>query len=333
MRILVRLPNWLGDVMMSFAFIQKLQQSFISSEIELIVKKGLEEIIQYFFPLNKIHVFNKTKYKGIKGALKFANLLSAQSKYDLFISLPESFSSAVMAFGTGAKYRVGYKNEFRSFLLTHSYAKPKNLHRTEEYCALIDLYLNKKISFSDTYKYEEKNRVNKESEGNYIVVNFNSEAISRRMPVEKSVQLLEMLQHKFTQSIKLIGGANDKQYIDKIYSLLVLKQNIENIAGNTSLLQLINLMKDAFLVISTDSGPAQIALIFGTPLIVIFSAGNEKNTGPYKNKKAIVVRNARLPCEPCVKNACKLAPLPVCLTKLDLIKVINSVDALELPSA
>lgn len=330
MRILVRLPNWLGDVMMSASFIKKLHQTFPDAEIEVIIKKGLEEVVQRFEHINSIHVFAKQEFSGLKGAYKFGSNLSIQKNWDFFFTLPDSFSAAAMAFASAAKHRIGYLNEFRSFLLTHAFNKPAGLHRVEEYCALIDLYGNKEYSTQTIPTYSLNKIDSIVSSEKYIIVNLNSEAISRRMPPEQSVHLLEMLRAKFNHVIKIIGAPQDINFIENVYSQIKEKSGIENLAGSTSLSQLFPLFQNAALVVSTDSGPAHIAAAYNTPLVVIFGAGNENNTGPFKNNQAAVVRHGKLPCEPCVKNTCRLAPLPVCLTELDLNKILKAIDDLNL---
>ncbi len=330
MNILVRLPNWLGDVVMSLAFLDKLKQTFPLYNIEVIIKKGLEPIIQDHPVITLIHAFDKKEFKGLAGVRRFGKKLSSSKKYDLFFCLPDSFSSAAMAFATGAMHRIGYKNEWRSLLLTHNYKKPAHLHRVEEYCALIDMYLGKR-NLNQNVIANRFPSINTGSETEkYVVANFNSEAISRRMPVQKAADLLGLLQAKYNLPIKLTGGANDVAHVKNICNQLVRKNGVENIAGKTSLYDLMNTMHKAWLVVSVDSGAAHIAAALRTPLVVICGAGNEANTGPYKNNTAIVVRHGMLPCEPCVKNTCKLAPLPVCLTELDLNKVMEAVAQLRL---
>ena len=44
MRIVVRLPNWLGDLVMSTAFMRSLANAFPDAQIEVIVKKVVDAI-------------------------------------------------------------------------------------------------------------------------------------------------------------------------------------------------------------------------------------------------------------------------------------------------
>jgi len=40
MKVLVRLPNWLGDLVMSYAFMEQLQRLLPDAQIDVVVKLG-----------------------------------------------------------------------------------------------------------------------------------------------------------------------------------------------------------------------------------------------------------------------------------------------------
>ncbi len=327
MKILVRLPNWLGDVVMSLAFIEKISLQYPEAEVEVIVKKGLDAVLFHQPRITKIHVFNKKQFSGLRGAYAFGRKIKSSRKYDLFFSLPDSFSSALMGFGAGAKHRVGFKKEFRSFLLTHAFKRPENMHRANEYCSLISLYLkNKKVRTDCSYLLN-PGFVPMEEE--YCVINLNSEAISRKIPLLKSIELVNEILYTHPLKVKLTGGPKDNLFIGQVYAALPDKERVQNVSGQTSINDIINLMAGAQFIVSSDSGPAHIAAALHKPLVVIFGAGDEANTGPLHRATSIVVRHGKLPCEPCVKNTCKLAPLPVCLTELDVKKISSALYSLK----
>src|SRR5690349_1305234 len=143
MKILVRLPNWLGDMVMSVAFIHELQQQYPAAAISVVAKKGIHDILPFFPPLAHQFVFSKEEYKDFTGLLRFGRKIKTTEDFDLFFCLPDSFSSALMGFATGAKKRIGHKKELRNFLLTHSYEKQKGLHRVEEYLSLLHSFNRK----------------------------------------------------------------------------------------------------------------------------------------------------------------------------------------------
>src|SRR2546430_1293346 len=131
MNILIRLPNWLGDMVMSTAFVQSVNEKFPGADIDLIAKKGIDVLLDNFPAHQSRYPFDRTQYKGLQGAWKFGKEIAAQKKYDLYFCLPESLSSALMGYATGAIKRVGYKNAFRSLFFTHSYKKKPNQHHVE----------------------------------------------------------------------------------------------------------------------------------------------------------------------------------------------------------
>src|SRR4051812_7936918 len=113
-KILVRLPNWLGDMVMASGFMHQLQAVYPQAELSVIVKKGIHELLP-FFPLVKHQfIFDKASYKGSSGVWRFGKELAKTEAFDLFFCLPDSFSSALMGRATGAKKRVGFKKEWRS---------------------------------------------------------------------------------------------------------------------------------------------------------------------------------------------------------------------------
>ena len=319
--ILIRLPNWLGDMVMSTSLVKAVKEEYPQANIGLIAKKGIDFLLDYFPEHQERYIFSKDEYKGVSGALKFGRNIKQQKKYDLFFCLPDSFSSAIMAYATGAKKRVGFRNEVRSLLLTDTFPKKENIHRVEEYVDLLRQYLKKDIAAPDVTLTN-----NAVIKNNVLLININSEASSRRLPAGKAVSIINVVREKINNDIILLGSPKEKDFVNQVYSSLATKKNITNAAGNTNLQQLITLIGSSSVMLTTDSGPAHVANALGTHSIVLFGAGNEHNTAPYNKKKSTIIRLGQLGCEPCTKNICKLYDLPKCLILLDEVFIANTVD-------
>ena len=320
MKILVRLPNWLGDMVMSIPFLEHLQKEFSDAEISVIVKKGLEPLLHYFPPVKEKFVFSKSDYPGIKGAYRFGKQIRLQNKYDIFFILPDSFSSALMGWAIGSKKRIGYSNEGRSIFLSKAYKKNRTVHRVNQYVGLLEQFLGKQLNTSAIQLHN----LPTESKKEFALVNVHSEAVSRRLPKEKAISIISHLQKMLSKPIVLIGGPNDVDHTNEIIKGLGNSDSIINKVGVTSLKELPLLMNDAAVMLSTDSGPAHIANAAAVPLVVLFGAGNENSTAPYNQDKRTIIRLGQLPCEPCVKNTC-IYGLPKCLELLDENKITNAV--------
>ncbi|MEI6947284.1 glycosyltransferase family 9 protein [Paraflavisolibacter sp. H34] len=319
MKILVRLPNWLGDMVMAAAFLRALQEAYPGAEISVIAKKGIHGLLPLFPGISHQHVFSKDAYRGFMGLLRFGRKVRRGGPFDLFFCLPDSFSSALMGYATGAKNRIGFKKEGRSFLLTHSYSKPQRGHRVEEYVSLLELYTGKKAAPPQVllqHTYAQKD---------HIAVNINSEASSRRLTVPKAVEVIGLLRESVTAPLVLIGGPGEKAFVEEVYEKLPRKDGITSAAGRTALPQLAELLASARLLLTTDSGPAHLANALGTPTVVLFGAGNEANTAPYNSGLRTIIRLGQLSCEPCLKNKCPLYEVPQCLQQLESRLIVDRV--------
>ena len=76
-----------------------------------------------------------------------------------------------------------------------------------------------------------------------------------------------------------------------------------NLAGRTSLAELIALVARADLVVAPDTGALHIADALGAPLVAVFGPTDPARTGPYF-QRAHVVTSAVCPEAPCMKREC-----------------------------
>lgn len=312
MNILIRLPNWLGDMVMSTAFVQAVKNEYPTATIDLVAKKGIDFLLDYFPAHEQAFIFSKEEYKGLGGLRKFGKMIAAQKKYDLFFCLPDSFSSAMMAHATAATQRIGFKKELRSVFLTSIYTKQKDLHRVEEYVDLLKQFTKKEIAVPPVQL-----KTNVATKGNAVVININSEAVSRRLPAAKAISIIAAVRNAIQNEIILVGSNKEADFVNEVFNALPDKHNITNKAGKTNLPALLQLFAGSAVVLTTDSGPAHVANALGVHTIVLFGAGNENNTAPYNKDNRSIIRLGQLVCEPCVSNTCKLYGVPQCLVRLD----------------
>jgi heptosyltransferase II len=307
---------------MSTAFVKAVQLQYPNAAIDVIAKKNISFLLDYFPAHNQRFIFDKEEHKGLTGAYRFGKQLSRQKNYDIFFCLPNSFSSAIMAYASGAKKRTGYKKELRSPLLTNSISKKNNLHRVDEYLDLLQQFTGTQAAPTSV-----ELKINTTEKTQAVVVNINSEASSRRLPPQKAKTIIDVLRKNFDGQIILIGSEKEAAFVQELYQSLANTNNIVNKAGATSLPQLLELLGSCAVMLTTDSGPAHVANALGTHTVVLFGAGNEQNTAPYNISKRTIIRLGKLACEPCVNNTCKVYGTPKCLTALDENIITQSVLA------
>jgi ADP-heptose:LPS heptosyltransferase len=109
------------------------------------------------------------------------------------------------------------------------------------------------------------------------------------------VQLAQRLLNDGTNRIALIGDASQKAIAGDIYDQ-VKSDILINLAGQTSLVELIAILKCSTAVIGPDSGPGHLAAAMGTPYISLFGPTSPQRTAPYGCENLVV--QAQLDCIP-----------------------------------
>ena len=329
MRALIRLPNWLGDLIMSLGFMHALRDVF-EQPVDVVVKKELATLVPYFPHVDTIYSFEKSKHYSLYKSYMYGNQIRKRGTYSHFITLPNSFSSAWIGFATGIGTRIGFRREARGFLLTHAYRVPKNLHRAEEYVFLLAQSFNKQWSKLDlSLPFDRLASSVLDVSKLWIGLNFNSASPSKTLPLSLALTYLDTLAETYPRHhFVLIGAPDQRAYNASICaSRPALSNRLYNAAGRTSLPELAQLLKEVCLLVSTDSGPAHLANSLHCPLVILLGAGDERNTGPYLASKSVSLRAQGISCAPCVSVTCKWG-VPKCLLAISAKALQNACTSL-----
>ena len=139
MNILVRSPNWIGDQVLAYPFFHFLREAYPSAKISVACAPWVEAV-QFRNLVDEVVVMEKPLKRGFWSKLKAVEASAARMRgaYDLGISLPDSASSAWFLLRAGARERIGYGQDGRGILLTHTATKPLHVvHRADAYLALL----------------------------------------------------------------------------------------------------------------------------------------------------------------------------------------------------
>ncbi len=129
--------------------------------------------------------------------------------------------------------------------------------------------------------------------------------------------------------IVIFGGPSEKDIAMDIEKSLIEKgvSNYKNLAGNTTIPELINLISNLDLFITGDSGPMHVAAAFQVPTVAIFGPTKDKETSQWMNDKSIIVKK-NLDCQPCMKRTCPLQHHN-CMKLIAAVEVLDAVKGLD----
>lgn len=137
-KILIRLPNWLGDAVMSTPALELLKSHFSKARFCLVAPSGVLEV---FRGDERVEVFipdesKKSKCRVLATKALANRVISDFGVPDIALTLTNHFYSALFLRFTKARFRVGYKRAFGSVLLNKSVPKPRNIHQVLSYANL-----------------------------------------------------------------------------------------------------------------------------------------------------------------------------------------------------
>ena len=312
-RILVRGVNWVGDTILTYPAVEGLKTLFPKCHLALLVPNPLIDLWR-----TSPHVDEVISFGGKRGKATFredlALALSLRKRgFHLSIIFPRSFRSAFQIYLAGIPVRIGYKDEGRSFFLTHGMTRTQEIlqtHRVHYYEKLLDpLGKVQRLPPPRIFLREEERRWAREKlealdlpEGR-LLIGMNPGAtygLAKCWYPERFGVLGKRLARKWRARVLLFGKEEERPMAEEI--LRHLGDDGINFIGKTNLLQLAALLERCRLLVTNDTGTMHVATAVGTRVVALFGSTDPVTTGPWGDGHVIVSKQAS--CSPCLKRIC-----------------------------
>jgi len=225
-----------------------------------------------------------------------------QARYDLVVDLQGLLRSGIMTQATQAPLRVGFTEarEGSRFFYTHKIRGGREVHAVDRYLKIAAALgcSTSEVVFDFPVREIVSERVNSivAGTGEYIVIVPGARWETKIWLTERFGRLAAGLP---VVSV-VIGSASDKSRAGEIVRLS--GGRAVSVAGETSLPDLVGLMRRAACVVTNDSGPMHIAAALDVPVVALFGPTSPLKTGPY-GKRHVVLQSGRK-CVPCFKRSC-----------------------------
>ena len=150
---------------------------------------------------------------------------------------------------------------------------------------------------------------------------------AKRWYPEKFAKVASELSDQY--DIVIFGGLGEVDIALDIEKSLLNKgvKNYKNLAGKTTIPELINHISNLDLFITGDSGPMHVAAAFQVPTVAIFGPTKDDETSQWMNEKSLIVKK-NLDCQPCMKRTCPLGHHN-CMNLINIVDVLSAVSSLD----
>ncbi len=338
MKILIIGPSWVGDMVMSQSLYITLKQQHPEAIIDVMAPAWCKPILERMPEVNQaIEMPLGHGDIDLLGRRRIGKKLKANNYTHAYIC-PNSAKSALIPWFADIPTRVGWKGEMRYGLLNDLRPNKKSFqYMVERYVALahpkseminseslggLDNLPHPKLSIDADVQQTTLNKfslsVTKPVLGLCPGAEFGP---AKQWPVEHYAAVAnEMINQGY--QVWLFGSAKDKETTENIKSLVDSNNQhcVFNLAGETSLIEAVDLLAACKTVVSNDSGLMHVAAAVGCHVVGVYGSTSPKYTPPLARKVDIV--STDIECRPCFKRECPLGHLK-CLKELDPAFVLS----------
>ena len=288
MRIFLELPTWLGDAIMTTPAIENLIERYPNAEMTLFGSFVSTEALKMHPKVSECIVDESKK------ALSRFYWLYQNTKqlgpFDIAISFRSSWTSSFLLWSVSAKKKFHYmKNVF-------------GRHQVEKYAQFIAKSLHLRTSLRPLKLYQTPFCFDKPTLGINPGATYGS---AKRWYPEEFANVATYFADRY--DIVIFGGPNEmdiaREVEEKLKENAVI--NVTNLAGRTTIQELIPNIAGLSLFVTNDSGPMHVAAAYQIPTVALFGPTKYNETSPWQNPNSAILSH-NLQCAPCMKRECPI---------------------------
>lgn len=332
--IIIRMPNWLGDLVMATPVLKDLRTRFPDAHITAMCQSNVADLLKFDPNINE--VFSYKKPSGWIHRSQHWEIIETlqHGEYDLGILLTNSFSSAWWFWRGKVSNRIGFAANLRSFLLNKAVPFPKTRGTQHLVLTYKMLLAPLGVELSDThpqlYVSEEERIAAIELLKKYridptknVIIGINPGAAygsAKCWLPDRFRAVTEKLLENPNYFIICFGDSAGASLVNEICREM--PERVINLAAKTNLRELIALLQQCNVLLTNDSGPMHIASALGTPLLALFGSTSDVQTGPYGKYSKVIHKHVE--CSPCYQRTC---PIDFrCMKRIEVDEVYQELE-------
>ena len=309
MRLLIVLPGALGDVIRGLPLLGRLRRRHADATIGWLVEPLSAPILTGHPWLDRVHRFERTR--GVAGLLAVAREVRGVG-YDVALDLGRSAKSAILAASSGAPRRIGFAREDAregGWLLATERLAPQGVERSklEQFLAFgptLDA-TGGEVAFGLVPDAEEAAAIATllgDARPPFVAACVGSSCPSRAWWPERTAAVLDALHAADGTTGILLGAAPDVAHAEAVVRQA--RGPVVNLAGRTTVRQLLAVLARARLAFGPDSGALHLAAALGVRVVSLWGATSALRSAPFGSEAFTV--SGRTPCSPCFLTHCPI---------------------------
>ncbi len=315
MKLFVELPTWMGDAVMATPALERIVAAYPDVKITFFGSYVSTQLFLSHPNVETVVVDNSRKGSNRYFWLyRFANEAGG---FDAALSFRSSVASRFLFWFLKAEKKCVYRK-----------AKGIVQHQVVRYSRFVERCFGWKSEEPGKLKlYLPQDTLTKSAEKKYVGINPGaSYGSAKRWYPEKFAEVATALSKAY--DIVIFGGPGEADIAADIEAGLKKAgvANYENLAGKTSVPELMKKIASLDLFITGDSGPMHVAAAFGVPTVALFGSTKDAETSQWKNPKGMIVKK-EMACAPCMKRTCPLGHHE-CMTRIDANDVLEAVKTI-----
>jgi lipopolysaccharide heptosyltransferase II len=323
-RILVRAPNWIGDVVLSLAAVRDLRRrNFPDARIEVLARPWVAELYRAVAEVDAVRA--TTRFRADADALRGA--------FDAALLLPNSLGAALQAWLAGIPERWGYATDGRTPLLTRAPRVPPQVRGRSQVYYYRAMLAGAGLRVSATpdvslvcppeWSAGARRLLGEDDEGApWVAINPGATfGTAKRWLPERFAAVGDALARRGAR-VAVVGGPAERPVGQAIAAQMTAPSRM--LCGETTLSELVGVLARAALLVTNDSGPMHLAAALGRRVVAVFGPTDWRETHPVGAEHRLVRESVH--CAPCRLRECPIDHR--CMRRVTIDRVLGEVDAL-----
>ncbi len=343
--ILVRGPNWTGDLIMATPGFRALRAGLRDARITLQLRAPLKPLLDGAPWFDAVHPI-VSQERGLAGLLREGRALRRLARFEIGLCLPDSFEAALSMRAAGVRRIVGYAGGGRGALLhqavprprasgAHSRAAGGRLLLARELhvlglvealgCARLGTGLELFVTASEEREAGDALRARGIAPGARLALLAPGASFgaSKLWPVRCFAAVGDALAEQGAE-VAVLGAPAEHGLTAAVVAAM--RRPAADLAGAFGLGALKALVRRAHVLVANDAGARHLAVAFGVPCIVVMGPTALEKTS--LNLERVSVLTADVACRPCYLRDCPIDHR--CMTRIPSAPVAaEAVHALE----